>query len=525
METGGEIKSRSFNGSITVMMALVLFMITSLQLVILEHAYVRAGRTLVFQTFNKALESTIGAYYAPLFTQYGLFAMAVGEGMSFEEASEIEATIIEVINRSLGDNGSDMQGSFKDVTVGGCTTDGLTSFTDSEEVFIEQVKEASAYELIYELSDTIASLRGQDLSDIEDLLTGAKSSIDDALEEGEGKDEEADENDAQDAYDTLVAFLQDGFSGWWFEDASTLSEREVDVFCLPTGEHFGENITTELFEEPEFDELAFDDGDYLDELVSDSITNGFQEALLEGLEEGGNKLVLAGYSVANMDSYIKDEVDGKLKYEQEYLIFGNESDEANVKKAGWSIFGIRLIANLLYLMADENAWGEIQEWVGAITSIASWITLLAVIVAVVLAVENAIVETAAIIKGKSVDFAVSKETQTVKLSEIFSFTKDSIMSKADSYKGVSTIKLSYQMYLYIFMFMVNESVLAYRMMDVIELNMQRLYDSDFEMDKCIVGFSGAMSCTIPEIFTGLMLYQGTERGSGYVYRFQSAIMY
>lgn len=507
------------------MMALVLFMVTSMQLVILEHAYVRAGRTLVYQTFNKALESAIGAYYAPLFTEYGLFAMAVGEGMSYEDYSEIEATIEEVINRSLGDNGSNKQGYFKDVVVGSCTTDGRTSFTDNEDVFVNQVKEATAYELVYEISDTIVSLRGQDLSDIEALLSGAKESIDEVMEDEVEEEDEESDSDAQDVYDTLVAFLQDGFSGWWFEDASGLSEREVDVFSLPTGEHFGENITTELFEEPEFEELAFDNGEYLDELVSDSITNGFQEALQEGLEQGGDKLVLAGYSVANMDSYIKDEVDGKLKYEQEYLIFGNESDEVNVKKAGWSIFGIRLIANLLYLMSDESAWGEIQEWVGAITSITSWITILAVIVAVVLAVENAIVETAAILKGKNVDFAVSRESQTVKLTEIFSFTKDTIMSKADCYQGVSTIKLSYQMYLYIFMFMVNESVLAYRMMDVIELNMQKIYDSDFKMEKCIVGFNGRMSCTIPVIFTDLMLYQGPERGSGYIYRFQSAVMY
>lgn len=523
MKAGKVSIVRGVNGSITVMMALVLFMVTSMQLVILEHAYIRAGRTLVFQTFNKALESTIGAYYAPLFTQYGLFAMAVGEGMSFEDVSEIEATVVEVINRSLGDNGSKTPGTFMGVTVGGCATDVRTSFTDNKDIFIEQVREASVYELVYELSDTIASLRGQDLSNIEEVLTGAKDSIEDALDVEE--EDETGETDAQDAYDTLVSFLQDGFSGWWFPDASNLSEREIDVFSLPTGEHFGENIVTELFEEPEFDELAFDDGDYLDELVSDSITNGFQEALLEGLEEGGNKLVLAGYSVAKMDNYIKDEVDGKLKYEQEYLIFGSESDEANVKKASWSIFGIRLIANLLYLMADEDAWSDIQEWVGAITGIASWITLLSVIVAVVLAVENAIVETAAILKGKSVDFAVCKETQMVKLTEIFSFTKDSIMNKAEAYKGVSSIKLSYQMYLYIFMFMVNESVLAYRMMDVIELNMKRLYDSDFKMDKCIVGFSATVSCTIPEMFLGLMLYQGPERSSDYVYRFQSAIMY
>ena len=130
MKTVYAKKSKEIKGSITVMMALVLFMVTSMQLVILEHAYVRAGRTLVYQTFNKALESAIGAYYAPLFTEYGLFAMAVGEGMSYEDYSEIEATIEEVINRSLGDNGSNKQGYFKDVVVGSCTTDGRTSFTD-----------------------------------------------------------------------------------------------------------------------------------------------------------------------------------------------------------------------------------------------------------------------------------------------------------------------------------------------------------------------------------------------------------
>ena len=67
--TEGTMKRQA---SITVTMTLVLFMVISLLLVTLEHAYVTAGRTLALEAFDRSLESVLGQYYAPLYAEYGL---------------------------------------------------------------------------------------------------------------------------------------------------------------------------------------------------------------------------------------------------------------------------------------------------------------------------------------------------------------------------------------------------------------------------------------------------------------------
>lgn len=538
----GGIKSadkdkKRISGSITVMMSLIMLIIVSMMLVTLEHAYVYAGKTLAFQTLNKAMESALGKFYAPLYIQYGLFALPIGESLSYGSLGELEEELAETVDGVFSEAGfeDNIDSFIWNPGITGCLTDDRTYLTDCNgEIFRSQLQEAAAYTMVTEISDALLTLQGEDISNIQELLSGAKKQISSAgTDRGDSGDSNADKDDkeneeeteAEKTYNTLVAFLQDGFSGWWFENAEGLSERSTDISELPSFEYFGQSIETSLFEEPELKELAFDNGEYLEELVADSLVNGFQRAIEEAFREGSEKAVLAGYSAMNMDCFVKDEVDGRLKYEQEYLIFGNECDEINVKRAGWSIFGIRLIANLIYLLSDPEAQEEIREWASSITMIAEWITVLLVIVAVVLAVENAIVETAAILKGKSVDFAVTKASQSVRLSEIFTFSKGMIMSKANAYQGVSNVKLSYRMYLYLFMLMVNKNVLTYRIMDIIEINMQKLYHNSFSMDRCLIGFSVHAAYYIPSRFLNTSLCGGKQDSDGYSYRMSSAIMY
>lgn len=520
------------DGSITVTMTLILLIVTSMLLVLLENAYVFAGKTLALQTVNKGLESVMGRFYAPLYSQYGLFALPIGEGLSYEDYAELESVILDAVNGVFCYNAADDIDPFIwNVEATGCSINEKVFLTDNERtLFAEQIKEAAVYDMVLEISETVLSLKDTDIGDIKGILSGTQKELDSAgnITKGDGSgtdDESTEELKARNTYNTLTTFLQDGFSGWWFEDATTLSSTRLVPSELPSFNCLGDDRHTELFAEFEFADQEFVDGEYLDKLADDPITKRLQAAMEEAVEGTSSKVLITTYSAANMDNYLKDEVDGRLKYEQEYLIFGNDIDETNVKKAAWSIFGIRLIANLLYLLSDSSSLGELREWASEITLIAGWITVLVVIAAVVLAVENAIVETAAILKGKSVDFAVTKASQTVQLSEIFGFSKSMIMAKANAYQGVSAIRLPYQTYLYFFMLMVNENTLLCRMMDIIEINMQKMYNSNFSIDKCLIGFNVYVGCNIPFRFMNSDFYANPGSSSGNSYVLESAIIY
>ncbi|MGN0166310.1 MAG: DUF5702 domain-containing protein [Lachnospiraceae bacterium] len=530
-----ERKSGRFkNGSITVMMSLVLFMILSLMLVTLEHAYQYAGRTLAFQTMNKAIESVLGRYYAPLYTQYGLFAVSIGNGMSYDSIADMENDIAGMINIPFYESADDdTEGCVWNIQVISCKTDNRTDLTDGKgELFKEQIKEITSRDFILEITDELTSLKGQSIDSIDDLLSAAKNSLDakEDKESGEKEDKEKNDNSSEDGgfwetCNTLKAFFTDGFSGWWFEDAENLSEREIEPFELPSSDYEDEDSEPALFKEPDFSALSFDDGDYLEELIDSSSVSALQNALEEAAEWGTTKVSLASYAAMNMDSYLKNDVYGKMKYEQEYLIFGDGCDENNVKKAGWAVFNIRLIVNLIYLLTNVEMKEGIKELVAGITTISKWASVLLVLLTVVLAAENAIVETAAILKGKKVDFMVSAASQTVKPTEIFTFSKSMIMDKADNYKGVSTVRISYQTYLYLFLLMLNEDLLAYRIMDIIEVNMQKMYNSDFYMSDCLAGFEVDVAYYIMPQFNNLNFYLGDDKYKGYIYRMSSAIAY
>lgn len=532
-------KENNTPGSVTIMMTLVLLIVTSLLLVTLEHAYVFAGKTLVWQTLNKAAESAMGLYYAPLYTEYGLFALPIGDGLSYADMGNLEDEITGTFGVVFaGEHSKEDENFFWNASINYCKVDAETYFVDEAgKIFSEQVCSAVTYDMLPEITGALKQLSNYDLSDIKGLLSGVQDQIDDANEDtkNDGSTEDADdekeenyskeEAGAKEVYDTLVTFLQDGFSGWWFEDSTKLSKTMVDTDELVSTEYFGENVTSELFEEPDFKDLMFDDGSYLDELIEDTFVDKFVDAVKTGLDKSSSKVKLTTYSAMNMDSYLKDNIKGKLSYEQEYLIFGSPSDEGNVKKMGWSIFGIRFLANLLFLLSDESAKGQIEEWISTITSISKWITLIKVIASVVLAAENAIVETAAIFQGKRVDFIVTGTSQTVGISEIFTLTKSSIQEKAQNYQGESSLQLSYQTYLFLFMLMTNTEKLTYRMMDVIQLNMQEIYNENFEMEDCLVGFSVELRCNMPAVFTGLDLYLGVGKSYSHAVTAETAIMY
>jgi hypothetical protein len=315
--------------------------------------------------------------------------------------------------------------------------------------------------------------------------------------------------------------LQDGLSGWWFEDTDDLSTKSLLFDSLPSKDN------NYFYSECLFEELTIDDddiksGDYLTDLLNDSFYNLFED-LLEADDYVSDKSYLITYAGLNMDNYLSNNIDGKLMYEQEYLVFGSLSDKTNIRYMGWSIFGIRLLANLLYFLSDEDAIADLTAMVAEYVEVPLVAAVLLILATVVIAIENAVVETAAILLGKSVDFAVNKASQAVKASEILNFNKSMISLKAKNYEGVTTAKFGYQVYLHVFMMMVSKELLMYRMMDIIQVNICKNYDEDFRLSNCMVGLSASADLSLPARFVNLGIFSKSIRNSAYSYTVESTV--
>ena len=494
--------------SVTVTMTLVLFMVLSLILVTLEHDYAVCGRTLALQVFDKSLESVLGYYYAPLFAEYGLLAVCVGSGFEMENSREIEKAVEENFNHVFED-GSLWDYKLRDTSVTGA----ITLADDDGDEFVSQIREAVLCEKIAGFGGELSGLIGMDASGLDGVLSG---------DENEENSEEP-EGSVKEVIDTLKTFLKEGPSGLWFEDTSGISTKRLDVSDLPsrTEGNYDSSDEDDLFVLPGIGDVLTDSDDYINELSDGDFFSGFLSEGAKLAEDLGDKAALTAYAGMKMDNYIKNDYKaGAVNYEQEYLIFGTPSDNLNVRRAAAAVFGIRFGAALIYIFGDAEAQAELDEWLGVFNLGEKLRLALKGLAGVVWAMLNATVETAALLKGKKVNFSVSRDTLKVQLSEILSLTKTRIMYRAEHYTGSGGFKLEYKNYLSVFTFLTDRKKLSYRMMDIIEANMRKNYNAGFRIKNAMLGFSCSAETALPPKFLSLTAF---DRSGDYECRIESAV--
>ncbi len=506
--------------SITVTMTLVLFMVISLMLVTLEHAYVTSGRTLALQAYNRSLESVLGAYYAPLYAEYGLLASTMWHGMYFEDYAAIEEDITKTFNDVFGKGTSGSKFRLWDYTIDKTSvTEDVSLVSGKGAVFRQQVKEAVKYQSVLKLSEEILKLQQSGNFDLKKLIEG--------LENGDiGEEDESDDLGTagfRSVWKTIKKLFSQGFPGFWFGDTKDISTKRVNQNDLPSRRDYGLELfeNDELFGEISLTDAMVNNGEYVDGFIKDGLFEKFLAAVNSGLDAASDKAAFITYANLNMDNYHKNDYKaGALNYEQEYLVFGSYSDNVNIRKAGWSLFGIRFGMALAYILSSSEAKTQLNNYLSAFNISPKLKTALKALVIVAWAAENAIVETRALLLGKSVDFVCTGSNMTVKLSELLVFTSDLVESKAKNYKPSSVVRLSYAMYLSIFMLLIDSEKLSFRMMDIIEANIKHNYDSEFTMDKTLVGFSCDAELHLSPRFFGWGI---TARRSSYSGKIQSAV--
>lgn len=520
------MKNKERGAGITITMTFVLFIIIAMLLVTLEHAYVYAGRSIAFQSMNKALESVIGMYYAPLYSQYGLLAVPVGEDFFYEDLGGVSDEIITLFNKvGAPPTSPKKEGFLWNQECTDCEITAAGTMMDNQgEAFKNQIMDDALYETIEFLADELADMDIKGLREVLDFLDDSEVDVKEAIEDLlDDKDEEEDREKKlaiEDLYNTLKLLLTDGFSGLWFEDIDDLSERKISGKGLPSYNYYGVNVTSTLYSAFDLTEVDIDDGNYISKVADAGFFKKFINAVEEGAKGTGEKAVLTAYASTNFDNFARDEINGKLRYEQEYLIFGNLKDDANVKDAAWSIFGIRLIMSLAFILTDtgtQDFIAAILELLGA-TNIVSAIIYVLYIVAY--AVECAIVETAAILRGKAVDFLANSESICIKSWDVLYFTKDNIDSKAEDYEASGLVKFGYQFYISVFLLMTGTDILSFRMMDLIQTNMQWMYDSDFKIENCYIAFAVDAKVSMGSRYASVPI---VNRGSSISYDIETLI--
>ena len=298
-------------------------------------------------------------------------------------------------------------------------------------------------------------------------------------------------------FQCLNSILKDGIMGLVVEDMDSISDKELTATDLPTFLHqikvrdepkdvsevlSAMDLTSEIGSLADFFSYFGEDLDLADTIFNAGDALGqiflFQEYLLEyfdcyGVKEG-------------------DESISALDYELEYILMGNNADYKNFKAIIMRILLIRTIMNMITLMGDTKGSGQARTMaIGFVgfTGFPALISIMKTIIISIWAFAESLVDVAALLQGKSVPLLNKGGDVKIELYELALINKEFIKRKVASMKENTVVTdLSYQDYLRLFLFTEGKEEKSYRAMDLIQENLQSIYEDTFYIKNCLFGF-------------------------------------
>lgn len=215
-------------------------------------------------------------------------------------------------------------------------------------------------------------------------------------------------------------------------------------------------------------------------------SDSFPSASMSALEGASinllERLVFEEYCSRFLTNFCSEE-EKEFKYELEYLISGKTNDEDNLKRVVTELVAIREGMNLIHILSDSEKRQEANALASVITGVTGLAPLTGVIaffIMTVWALGEAIVDIKMLLEGKKTAFIKSRETWNLTLSSLLELGKTGKSSggKAGD-KGID-----YTGYLKLLMFLSDQKVQNYRLMDMIQWNLCKS-QGDFRMENCV----------------------------------------
>lgn len=321
--------------------------------------------------------------------------------------------------------------------------------------------------------------------------------------------------------------ISDGYLKLFLKPDTILSENSVFSVLLPSkwyevGKNDEDNLNGITDNADTKSSSSYlkntEDGSGISELIS---------LLGSGMEKIGKKLLMAMYMEHHFKSFRDKSVTGDtvLDYEIEYILSGYENDKANLSAAVTKIMLMRFAVSAMYTLTNKKTKAQAQALAISILGFTGFPFLISLVKYLILflwAAAQAVIETAAIVRGKKVPILTSDESFCLSLTELPVFAS-LVSEKADNFKE-SPVYLDYDNYLLILLLIQGEKKQAARAMDVIQENIRYKYDEDFLMINAITGFSCTAEFSVPSKYASFLSGFG-KIGSFYTVKVKDAVAY
>ena len=310
------------------------------------------------------------------------------------------------------------------------------------------------------------------------------------------------ENNVSDGY--LSLFLPDNVK---LSDNSMLSELLPSLWYEVEGE-----------DEENLDDITdgADDkggGELLSDADEGSGLSDIADMVSDGFESLGLKLLSSMYMRHQFKSFKNRSAEGDtvLDYELEYILSGFETDKANLSAAATKIMLLRLAICTVYTLTQKDLKAQAQTLAISImgfTGLPFLITIVKYLILFLWAAAQAVIETAAIMRGKKVPVIPNSESFCLTLAELPLFAT-LVDEKADNF-AESQLYLDYDDYLLVLTLLQSEKTTAARAMDIIQENIRYKYNDDFLINNAVTSFSCTATFMAPYKYTNLLGLSGAD---------------
>lgn len=472
-------KQYSKKASITVFLTMLILLSASFFFSLLETARIRGLGTKADIVSDAALESVFAEYQKEVYENYGLLMLDCAYGNGNFAIENVERHLQEKNLNNLKQSEKELYG----INLTECKMTGYQLLTDDGgNVFRHLAARTAKREaLVQEVDDFAEEIQQketleQENGTVEKRLEEANKTIEEAeqAKQAENTEEKVGDISAQKPQEEVKNPIVD--ANQWkksavlslvVRDESQLSNKAIAL------EHTLEHRQKETGNLP------------------------VQGAILE-------ELWFVKYLETHMGSYRQISSNHALDYEWEYILNGEPSDRDNLKETVKSLIMIREIANMGYLIQDQQKCIEAEELAVAlmgwsmnppVVDATKWGILAA------WAYSESILDVRALLEGRRIAWIKNAEQWTTGINQTGEAVDGFAMAK-DCENGWDYLK-----YLQFLICMKKDSAVNYRSMDIIEVNTNAMYGKSIQMDHMMTGCESRVSYEAEPLFWNMITIQ------------------
>lgn len=464
-------KQYSKKASITVFLTMLILLSASFFFALLETARIRGLGTKADIVSDAALESVFAEYQKEVYENYGLLMLDCAYGNGNFAIENVERHLQEKNLNNLKQSDKELYGMY----LTDCKISRYQLLTDDGgNVFRHLAAQTAKREAVIPEVDNFAGEIQE-----KETLERENGTVEEHLEEANKKREEAEQAEKGEE-NNIAAQKPQGEVKNPIEDANQWKKSSI--------------LSLVVRDESSLSNKAISLEHTLEHRQKEAGNLPVQGAILE-------ELWFAKYLETHMSSYRQVQSNHALDYEWEYILNGESTDRDNLKETVKSLITIREIANMGYLIRDQQKCIEAQELA---TALMGWSMNPAVISATkwgilaAWAYSESILDVRALLEGRKIAWIKNAEQWTTGINQTSEAVDGFAMAK-DCENG-----WDYMKYLKFLVSMKKNSAVNYRSMDIIEVNTSAISGKSIQMDHMTTGCESEVTYEAEPLFWNLI---------------------